>query len=288
MEFFGKRVEKIGFAGTSISLRTSTAELEGVVRNFGGFLASMLRTTQGERAGIVIVLDDIDVLAASADFANWLKSAVDQIAVNRAAIPLLLILAGYPERREGLLANQPSLARPLDVVEVSTLSLRDSREFYEGAFSKVGISVEEQAMESLCRYAGGLPVFMHEIGEATFFADEDQKIDMIDAGSGVLAAAESIGQKLVNPRVIGALKSKRYRRILAKLRTDDVVLRRRELVRRLERREAVVVDNFLRRMKELGVLASSPEEGPGAYRFTNHLYRIYFHMYRMRAASTQD
>ena len=53
--------------------------------------------------------------------------------------------------------------------------------------------------------------------------------------------------------------------------------RRAELRRRLTERERGVLDNFLRRMRDLGVLEFDPET-QGGRRFQSHLHALYVRM----------
>ena len=44
----------------------------------------------------MLVLDDINGLARSDEFANWLKSFVDTVATAKKPLPLFLLLVGLP------------------------------------------------------------------------------------------------------------------------------------------------------------------------------------------------
>ena len=102
---------------------------------------------------------------------------------------------------------------------------------------------------------------------------------------GIATAAEVIGRKLLEPRIFKALRNERYRSILGKMAKEPRIrFRRAELRERLTEGERGVLDNFLRRMRELGVLALDPEI-QGGYRFPNHLHALYVRMESRRAAT---
>ena len=62
----------------------------------------------------MIILDDLNGLAESHEFANWLKSLVDEIATSGQRLPFLLVLVGLPERRiDRTFAFEPFLGIPL-------------------------------------------------------------------------------------------------------------------------------------------------------------------------------
>lgn len=64
---------------------------------------------------------------------------------------------------------------------------------------------------------------------------------------------------------------------------EGLEFKRRELRAKLSTDEARVLDNFLSRMKKLGVVRPNPEAGPGAYRFANILHYLYFGLEAERA-----
>ena len=64
----------------------------------------MRRLLEGIRnkKSLFLILDDINGLAGSADFANWLKSTVDEIATSRQKTRLCILVVGPDERRRDL------------------------------------------------------------------------------------------------------------------------------------------------------------------------------------------
>ena len=108
-----------------------------------------------------------------------------------------------------------------DSGEIQTWSTDETQEFFQKAFSQVEVSVEPEALSLLSRFAGGLPVLAHEIGDATFKVDKDDKIDKKDALNGGIAAADIVGRKHLEPQVFQAIRSVRYRSILRKIATTS-------------------------------------------------------------------
>ncbi len=84
--------------------------------------------------------------------------------------------------------------------------------------------------------------------------------------------------------------STRYRAILRKLVEVPFAtsFKRSDIRGRLSNDEARVLDNFLARMKALGVVRPDPEQGPGAYCFENLLHDVYFNMEASRAPETRE
>jgi len=287
---FGNHIKQVGLFGISVEFGAPQRDLRRIVHDFAPALRNLMEQLRDQKKAILLVLDDINGLASSVEFANWLKSLVDEIATGRETLPLFLLLVGLEERRQSLVSLQPSLARVFDVIEIQTWSTGETKEFFQRAFSQVGVSVEQKALFLLSRFAGGLPVLAHEIGDATFMVDKDDKIDEKDALNGVIVAADIVGRKHLEPQVYQAIRSVRYRSILRKIATMpfEIRFKRSDLPARLNAEEKKVLDNFLRRMRKLDVIRPDPDGGRGAYCFGNHLDYLYFWLEALRAKETRE
>lgn len=284
---FGKHIREVGLFGISVEFDPSHRELATLTGSFAGALRNLLASVRDKRQGILLVMDDINGLAGSLAFANWLKSLVDEISTTSQPLPLCLILVGLDERRRSLIEHQPSLARVFDPVVVRAWSEDETSGFLEESFRKVGMRCEPSAAKLMTRYAGGLPVLAHEIGDATFSADRDGVIDEHDALDGVVAAADVVGRRYLDPVVYRSIRSQRYRTILRRLARESSrrSFRRSEVRESLPDDERRVFDNFLAKMKKLGVVEEDPEKGSGAYQFSTLLHYLYFAMEAGRAES---
>ena len=119
----------------------------------------------------------------------------------------------------------------------------------------------------------------HEIGDAVWHAARTQAIVQDELFYGVLRAAEIIGRKLLERQIFQAIQSDRYRSILRKVADTPLrmTFQRSELAARLTVDERKALDNFLRRMKNLGAMQNDTEVR-GGYRFPNRLHALYFWM----------
>ena len=287
-KFFGNHIREVGLFGISVEFGAPQQDLMRMVHDFAPALRNLVESLGDEKRGILLILDDINGLAKSAAFANWLKSLVDEIATSQKPLPLCLLLVGLEERRQQLIGIQPSLARVFELVEIRPWSSDETRNFYNNAFAQARMEVEEPALAMLSRIAGGLPMLAHEIGDVAFNLDTDGRIDISDAAKAVFGAAEIVGRKYLQPQVFNAIRSKRYRGILRKLAGQEFMFEfeRRKMMERLSTDEVRVFDNFLRRINKLGVVIKDPERGVGAYRFTNLLHYLYFVMEAGRSQET--
>jgi hypothetical protein len=284
-KFFGSHVKGLGLFGVSVSFSPPEKDLKELVTKFPEALKNLVHEIKKEKSGLLIILDDINGLAEKAEFANWYKSYADEVATHFKDFPVLVMLIGLPEKRDILAKHQPSLLRIFRIVTIEKLSDDDVRKFFQDAFSSVGIEVNATAMKTMVRYSSGLPLLMHEIGDAVFWRDTDGKITEVDSSNGVVTASEKVGQKYLEPKVYRAIRSENYKSILRKL-GDPFFSRefmKKEVEEKLNSSERRVFHNFLRRMRDLGVIESDLEGGVGAYKFVNELYPIYIWMESLRA-----
>jgi energy-coupling factor transporter ATP-binding protein EcfA2 len=279
-KFFGKYIKEIGLFGISVSFNPPEEDLKELVRKFPEALHNILEEIKKQKKGLFIILDDINGLVEKLEFANWYKSFVDEIATHYDNFPVFMMLIGLPEKRDKLSNLQPSLMRIFRVIEIKKLTDEEVEDFLSKAFSKVNMKVEPDAMELMVLYSSGLPILMHEIGDATFWMDTDGIINEKDATNGILVAAQKVGEKYLDPKVYRAIRSLRYKSILRKLGEIGIrrTFKRRDVEAKLDASEKKVFHNFLRKLRELGVIEIDVEAERGTYRFVNEIYPVYIWM----------
>jgi len=279
-KFFGEYIREIGLFGISVSFNPPEQDLRELVRKFPEALNNLLEEINKQKKGLFIILDDINGLVERPEFANWYKSFVDEIATHYKNFPVFIMLIGLPEKRDKLANLQPSLMRIFRVIEIKKLSNEEVKDFIYRAFSKVNMRVEPEAMEIMVFYSSGLPILMHEIGDATFWTDTDGVIDKEDAKKGILVAAQKVGEKYLNPKVYRAIRSQRYKSILRKLGEIRIprTFKKKDVVSQLDPGERRVFDNFLIKLRSSGVIEIERDEERGTYRFVNEIYPIYIWM----------
>ncbi len=277
--FFGKYVKQVDLFGISVSFNPPQEDLEGLVRNFPEALKNIMEKIKNEKKGLFIVLDDINGISETPEFANWYKSFVDDVATHYADFPAFIMPIGIPEIRDLLSEHQPSLMRIFRVVDIDKLSDKEVNEFFEKTFGKVNIEVESEAMGAMVGFSSGLPILMHEIGDAVFWRDDDGVISKEDTLPGIVDAADRIGKKYLDPKVYRTIRSKRYRSILRKLGEEPIDrFKKSEIESKLSEEEKKVFNNFLGKMRQLGTIVPDIEGGRGSYKFVNVLYPVYIWM----------
>ena len=247
-KFFGRNIKEIGFFGISVSFNPPEQDLKELVRKFPEVLNNLLKEIKEQKKGLFIILDDINGLVEKLEFANWYKSFVDEIATHYENFPVLMMLIGLPEKRDKLSNLQPSLMRIFRVIQIKKLTDKEVEDFLSKAFGRVNMKIEPDAMKLMVLYSSGLPILMHEIGDAAFWIDTDGVIDKKDAVQGVLIAAQKVGEKYLDPKVYRAIYSQRYKSILRKLGERQIprTFKKKDVEAKLDASERKVFHNLLR------------------------------------------
>jgi len=283
--FFKKYIKEtgLGFPGfINIKFQATNEELESLTSNFLPIIAQTLKTIDKYgKTGLFLVLDDLNGITKLPDFAHFLKSTVDTIAINYGKFPLFMMLIGVKERRNDLISVQPSVGRIFDIIQLERLGEEETRCFFEETYKSVDVKIDEDALNDLVRRSRGYPMFIHELGDAVFWCDKDDHITYNDAMFGVIQASQNIGHKYLDSQIYQAIKSEKYHSILKKI--GDAILiekigmefHKNELKKlALDESESNVLDNFLNRMNKLGFIVAVPDK-KGYRRFANELYALY-------------
>ena len=279
-ELFGDRIQQVGLFGVSVRFDPPRDELTGLARNFPDALGNLVAGISEKKSGLLLVLDDINGLADTPDFAHWYKSFADSVATRFKHFPVLVLVVGTTDKRDALAAHQPSLMRVFRPVDIPRLTSTEVTDFFVKAFDGAGMEIEDDDLRILARYSSGLPILMQEIGDAVFWESSHDLVGEDDARRGIVRAAQSVGTKYLDPVFYRTVRSDRYRSIVRKIARESFgsQFTRNEIMGRLDRDELMVFDNLIRRLRELRILEQDVEEGPGAYRFVNALYPVYMYM----------
>ncbi len=118
-DFFGNYVRQVGLFGISLELNLADRDLSAMEHHFVPSIRRLLDEIREHRKSFFLILDDINGLASSSDFANWLKSTVDEIATAREETRLFILVVGLEQRRHELVAGQPSLGRVFELFDIA-------------------------------------------------------------------------------------------------------------------------------------------------------------------------
>jgi AAA+ ATPase superfamily predicted ATPase len=274
---FRKYIKSINLPLFGVEFTDHKSDLRDLVLGFIPMLKHVCEVSkENGKKGLFVVMDDLNGVTDLFDFSMFLKSTVDGIATSRSRIPLFLILVGIPDRRLDMVKHQPSVARIFNIIDLPLIDESESREFFGKTFMEESITVSSEALALMVQLSGGYPMLMHEVGDAVFWQDSDNRIDVSDAKQGIMEAARTVGKKYIDPQISKVLKSKTYSSILWRVGKKlplGGAFKRQELLKEIPANEQKNLDNFLNRIKKLGIVDEADVRGE--YRFVNPLFHLY-------------
>ena len=278
--FLEDHIEFVGFGGLNIKFKPSGNELRNIKDNFAFYLADLVSNFK-DKDGLFIIIDDINGLSETPDFANWYKSFTDTLATSVGNASIGIMLTGYPEKFIRLYNHNPSFNRIFHVHELTRLSDDEIKEFYTDIFSIYKMNVDPLALEMMTKYSSGMPTMMQEIGDAVFWQDNDGEIDKNDAVLGVIEAGNRIGLIYLQPVLDQNIRSENYLSLFKKIGKELAAMPNATFTKKtfsdvLNESESKVFKDFISRAKKLGIIELASSKKQGEYQFTNQLYPMYF------------
>jgi len=264
----------------SVKLKRNAEDLKDLRLNMPDVIADLWKVMQERKKGVMIILDEVNGVTGETEFASFVKSLWEDLGARN--VPVLVILVGLEERLRDMIRANESVGRIFERILLQPMPKDDAREFYRRAFSSVSLTVTVDALDLLADMSGGYPVMMHELGDATFWANSDDRIDGDDALAGLITAARRVGEKYFSSQVYREVQSEVYRRILFHTVADTYLpgeIRRSFLQTSLPNEDAKTLDNFFRRMETLGVMRRKDR---GVYEYTYPMFPLYLRLERRK------
>lgn len=264
--------------GLNVNLQAIKRDAPALASPYGilGFLEEAAeRLGKGRSSGVFLILDEINGITQYPEFAHFVKGLIDTNAMNKAPLPLLLMLCGVTDRRREMIQKHPPVDRIFDIIAIKPLQRDEVVDFFAKAFSFASIEVEPSVLDAFAYYSAGFPKLMHEIGDVAYWHDKDGKIDLDESFDIILATAEVVLQKYVDSQILGAIRSEDYRAILstiAALSPMSMEFTRAEVAQHLTPTQQTKLTSCLKRMRDLGVFRLS--ETHGTYEWVNRMVRL--------------
>ncbi|MBQ9025782.1 MAG: hypothetical protein IJ104_05330, partial [Methanobrevibacter sp.] len=276
IETLVENVTEIKVPGVGISLKNKPELIKNVKKDFSKFIINISKSLK-DKKGLFIIIDDINGLSDTPDFANWYKSLSDTIDFSHEKVPIAFTLVSYPDNFDKLSQQNQSFARIFHLIEIDHLENNDIEEFFQETFEENNIEIiDETALTQMVYYSWGMPLIMQQIGDGIFWNIQNNEITEKTALNGILDAAIELGNKQIRQK-LNRIKSKYYESILLKLgENKTITFKKSEIKKILNKNEQRVFDDFLIRMKELNIIIPTNNKGIGEYTFENRLYFVYF------------
>ena len=275
-KWFGNHIESIEIKGTKIKFNVDQNLQRSFKDYFADYISEIYDEFPKEKKGILIIIDDINGLSDSREFADWYKKLADTLAVsNNYYLPVYFLLAGYPEKFNAMVVHEESFGSIFHFDYIDRLENEEVEAFFKDTFKQCDMEISDEALDIMVNFSSGLPLMMQFIGESVFWTCKNSYIEKDDAITGVINASYEIGSKQIKP-TLDQIRSENYEKILQFLAENKMQEFKRNEIKKGMNISDNVLSKFLKRMVELGILDSVGHKNSGKYEFGNNLYFTYF------------
>ena len=273
---FCNRFGGVNFGGFGISFNEKTEIVRNIKENFREFLIEICNDLEDTENGIFIIIDDVNGLSETPDFANWYKGLFETLGFYGDYIPIVFCLVTYPAKFDQLCEQNPSFSRMFNLITIDKLDDNDIMEFFSKNFQNLKIKFEKkQYLNDMVYYSWGMPLVMQQIKDSIFWNLEGDCIDENVVYDGIKNAALNLKNKPLK-NTLKKIKSPHYSNILLKLGKNSLIkFNKSELKEFLNETEKAVLDDFIDKMLKLNVI-ESVEDSYGEYEFSNIVFFNYF------------
>jgi len=84
----------------------------------------------------MLILDKINGITRNKQFSHFIKSLVDENAIGKKPLPLLLMLCGIEERRIEMIQHHQPVERIFDVIEINPMNGVEMKVFLPNHFQQ--------------------------------------------------------------------------------------------------------------------------------------------------------
>lgn len=261
----------------NVSINKSFAKRHFTVTNFALFFQDIVSKVMEKTKwkGILLILDDINGISKEYQFAGLLKSFTDELSIKYPKLNFALVICSVEENWNNIIKSHESVQRIYDHIDLFPMTAEDVKSYYEFAYSLVNITINTEILDQMVEVTRGYPAIVQELGEAIFYADNDNFIDKKDYFTGLSEAIEQVGRKYLHQSII-EIKSDEYRKIFIAIANNlkSTAFMKKELKEWIGTSISdSSLSHFLKKFKDKGLFISGSV--PGQYYFKNPLILFY-------------
>jgi len=185
-------------------------------------IASSLDGLKEQIDGVLILVDEADKPAASANLGSLVKLLTERLRI-RGCDRVCIGLAGLTVLREKLRESHESSLRLFNIFALNPLSAEDCMTVLQRGLAEAKgkngfeVKIDDDAARSLAFITEGYPHFVQQFAYCAFDADTDNNIDKSDLLRGSYAengALKQPGHKYFEKQYFGQIWSDEYRQVL--------------------------------------------------------------------------
>ena len=271
IKIFFDHFNKINFLGLGFEFKNMPEIVVNVKENFIQFLVEICSNLKGYD-GIFIVIDDVNGLSQTPEFANWYKALFETLEFYNENVPVAFSLVTYPAKFYQLCQQNPSFPRMFNLIEIDKLNDEDVKSFFKKTLSNFNLDFSKQYAQDMIYYSWGMPLVMQQIGDCIFWNLDDYEISEEIVYDSIRDVALELKNKYLK-QSLSKIKNPKYNIILLKLAYHNKFkFTRNEICELLEEYNQNIFDEFLNQMITLNILEFNGNE----YEFVNISFFVYF------------
>ena len=251
--------------------------MESLIDTFDIFIKDVASNI-GSNKGILIVIDDINGLCQTPEFANWFRGIMHKLTFEYdGQIPIMFLLTSYPENLIRLQNHNESFGRLFYHYEISPLSNADVSLFFKEKFSQANMTCSDDIIELIVRCSYGIPLVMQEIGDNIYWlCDDSRHVNLNIALNGLRKASQIIYDRYLN----SIISDENYLKLLQIISdnvdvTDLTSFDTNDILKELKEEEYVLLNTFVDEALENDIITKISHFEDNKYKFNNPLYMVY-------------
>ena len=284
INLFKDNIESVGFLGNSIRFKPDNQKIiKHIKDSFPEFLVNILNNLD-DKNGLFIIIDDINGLSKTPNFANWYKSFADTLATNfKIKIPIVMMLTSHPKVARSLYNHNPSFNRNFVYRSINSLKNFEVEEFFTKTFKSKNIDIDDDALKVMVEFSAGSPTMMQSIGDEIYWICNESCISKEIALFGIKQASieikkrfllESLNDFDINTNDLNIL------RVLGKRFIDNpyknYYFKFEDISTYLTKFDEEIYKNFINKALNVGIIEIKGDSLNKEFEFRNDLFPIYF------------
>lgn len=247
--------------------------LDDLVVSFVNELEKVANAVGAQVNGIVLIVDEIDRIAAAEGISSFFK-VVTELLAARGLENVMVLPVGLLGTLEQLKVEHPSVGRIFRTIEVPLLDDEERRDVVLKALTDTPVDITEDGLQAMSLLSGGYPNAVHQLGEAAFgiaITDGSNLIDESTVDAAKRAVVSGLAREDFDPHYVslGRGRSRSIIRFMAGLDEWDVDAKAICAALKVKNTQlSADFDGLLR--KDILV-----RPAPGVYRMREPLFREY-------------
>lgn len=238
--------------------------LNELVNNF----EKVIKQTQGEIDGILILIDEADRPSEKASLGEIVKLLTEKLS-KKACDQVVIGMTGQPGLIEKLKASHESSSRIFSILALNPLSNEECKAVIISGLNnansknKSKTTIDDDALELISQLSEGYPHFLQEFSYKAFEQDSDNNIcveDVKEGAYGEQGALKQLGYKYFNELYFSQIGTDEYRKVLQAMAKHSDSWVNREIIKKEITIKDTTLNNALQALKTRNIIVPNPSQ----------------------------